>query len=288
MLKDEPNLRVLLTASEADEPAYACILGSRSLCPAGSGAAQLAFTSRVLTGIDALLSDGGAVDKASAAVAGGTPFLGLLLTQGYERGAAAATLKPLGVHPQLFVNFPRGRGPATPDAQALTLPPFASNQTVSTDEERAVRIDLANGPVQGLIGYFSIVRNPAHGRLSDLSFPTNRYVTYTPDPDFSGTDTFQFRVTVGLVLSTVATVTINVRAVNDAPVVTTSAGRTAFTEGDGARAVDPALTVRGRRLGDPDRRDRRDRERLRQPRGPARLQRHRRDQRQDGTPPEAC
>ncbi len=243
-LKNEPNLRVLLTASEADESTYACIPGSRSLCSPGSGAANLAFTSRVLTGIDGLLDDTGAVDKANAAVAGGTPFLGSLLTEGFARGGAVAKLRPLGVHPQQFVNFPRGRGHATPAPQALPIPPFASDQRVATDEDRAIRIDLASGPIQALIGYFSIARNPAHGRLSDFSFPTNRFVTYTPDPDFSGTDTFQFRVTVGLLLSTTATVTITVRGVNDAPVVTTSAGATAFTEGDPATAVDAALTVR--------------------------------------------
>ena len=243
-LGGEPNLRVLLTAGEADEPTYACIPGGRSLCPPGSGAAQLAFSSRVLTGIDALLSDPGSVDRAKAAVAGGAPFLGSLLTEGFSRGEAAAKLRPLGVHPRRFVNFPRGGGTATPEAQTLSIPPFASDQRVTTDEDRAISIDLANGPVQALIGWFSIARPPAHGRLSDVSFPTGRYVTYTPDPDFNGTDSFQFRVTVGLVLSTTATVTITVRPVADAPVVTTSAGTTAFTEGDGARAVDPALTVR--------------------------------------------
>ncbi|MDO8186374.1 Ig-like domain-containing protein [Conexibacter sp. JD483] len=243
-LKSEPNLRVLLTASERDETAYACIPGSRSLCPAGSGATQLAFTSRVLTGIDGLLADSGAVDKASAAVAGGTPFLGSLLTEGFARGNAAAKLKPLGVHPQQFVNFPKGGGGPAPQPQSIGVPPFAQDQSVSTDEDRAIRIDLASDPIQALTGFFSIVRNPAHGRLSDFSFPTNRFLTYTPDPDFNGSDTFQFRVTVALLISTTATVTVTVRAVNDAPVVTTSAGATAFTEGDPATAIDAALTVR--------------------------------------------
>ncbi|MDW5597849.1 Ig-like domain-containing protein [Conexibacter stalactiti] len=236
-LKSEPNLRVLMTASESDEPTYACIPELRRLC--GTTAAQLAFTSRVLSGIDGLLADPTAVDRANASTATGIPFLSTLLTEGYSRGAASSSLKKLGVHPQSFFNFPRpppGRGSAP---QTIPLPPFAQNKSVSTNEDTAVRIDLASDLIQELFGDFSIVSGPAHGSLSG----SGRFVTYTPNADFTGTDSFVYRVRIGL-LSSTARVTITVRAINDAPVVTTSAGVTAYEERSPPVAVDAALTVR--------------------------------------------
>src|SRR5262249_22829043 len=150
-------------------------------------------------------------------------------------------LRRLGVHPQTWVNFPGGGsgGGSGPAPQALSIPPFAKDQTVATDEDTPIAIDLASDPIQALLGSVSIERGPAHGRLSGRG----RHVTYTPDPDFTGTDSFQFRVSVAIVLSTVGRVTIDVRPVADAPVVTTSPGVTAFTEGASGVAVDPAVTV---------------------------------------------
>ncbi|HST38929.1 MAG TPA: Ig-like domain-containing protein, partial [Conexibacter sp.] len=237
-LKDQPNLRVLLTASEADEPTYACSPNARRVC--GTTAAQLAFTSRILSGIDGLLADPTAVDRANASTATGIPFLSTLLSEGYSRGGASSSLKKFGVHPQSFFNFPRppshGRG-QTP--QPIPLPPFAQNKSVSTNEETAVRIDLSSDLIQQLFGDFSIVSGPSNGSLSG----GGRFVTYTPNADFSGSDSFVYRVRIGL-LSSTARVTITVRAINDAPVVTTSAGVTAFEERSPPVAVDAALTVR--------------------------------------------
>ncbi|MEX0641965.1 MAG: Ig-like domain-containing protein, partial [Pirellulales bacterium] len=42
--------------------------------------------------------------------------------------------------------------------------------------------------------------------------------TYSPQPNFTGTDTFRYRATDGAAQSNIATVTITVRSVNDAPV----------------------------------------------------------------------
>src|SRR5207253_70475 len=55
----------------------------------------------------------------------------------------------------------------------------------------------------------------AHGSVvlnSDGSF------SYTPNPNFNGTDTFTYKANDGAADSNTATVTINVTAVNDAPV----------------------------------------------------------------------
>ena len=55
---------------------------------------------------------------------------------------------------------------------------------------------------------------PAHGSLSG-SAPA---ITYTPEADYSGTDSFTFKANDGKVDSNLATVTIIINAVNDPPV----------------------------------------------------------------------
>jgi VCBS repeat-containing protein len=56
--------------------------------------------------------------------------------------------------------------------------------------------------------------DPAHGTLT---FAANGAFAYTPNPEFSGTDSFTYRANDGTSNSNVATVTFHVTAVNDAP-----------------------------------------------------------------------
>jgi Bacterial cadherin-like domain/Bacterial Ig domain/RTX calcium-binding nonapeptide repeat (4 copies) len=71
-----------------------------------------------------------------------------------------------------------------------------------------------------------------------------RSVTYDNDSDNpSGTRTVSFQVSDGALDSNSDARDVTVTGTNDAPVVTTSAGSTAYTEGDPATAVDAALTV---------------------------------------------
>ena len=60
------------------------------------------------------------------------------------------------------------------------------------------------------------VARPAHGTLTG----TAPNVTYTPAANYNGSDSFTFTVNDGTVDSNVATVSISVSAVNDAPVIT--------------------------------------------------------------------
>src|SRR5262249_42882051 len=78
----------------------------------------------------------------------------------------------------------------------------------------------------------AVVTPPSHGTLSlaaDGSF------LYTPDADFHGTDTFTYRANDGHADSNLATVTISVTPVNDAPnatpqtVTVTEDGEVTFT-----------------------------------------------------------
>ncbi|OQX09932.1 MAG: hypothetical protein BWK73_21590, partial [Thiothrix lacustris] len=60
--------------------------------------------------------------------------------------------------------------------------------------------------------------NPQKGTLSPLSPGSNRWV-YTPQANFSGDDSFYFKVSDGKFVSKTAKISITVKPVNDAPVV---------------------------------------------------------------------
>jgi VCBS repeat-containing protein len=62
---------------------------------------------------------------------------------------------------------------------------------------------------------------PAHGTLA---LNANGSFTYTPAANFNGTDTFTYRASDGTLTSNLATVTLTVSGVNDAPTATVAAG----------------------------------------------------------------
>ncbi|PYQ77363.1 MAG: hypothetical protein DMG04_00635, partial [Acidobacteria bacterium] len=114
-------------------------------------------------------------------------------------------------------------------------PPIASAQAVTTAEDTAKTITLGATDVDGDTLTYAIVTPPAHGTLSGTA-PT---VTYTPTANYNGPDTFTFKANDGTVDSNVATVSITVTAVNDAPVANPQAVTT--TE-DTAKAIVLAAT----------------------------------------------
>ena len=68
-----------------------------------------------------------------------------------------------------------------------------------------------------------LVTGPSHG---SLTVNANGSFSYTPAADFAGGDSFSYRASDGTLTSNVATVTLTVTAVNDAPTVTVAAGGT--------------------------------------------------------------
>ncbi|PYQ57203.1 MAG: hypothetical protein DMF58_18890 [Acidobacteria bacterium] len=93
-------------------------------------------------------------------------------------------------------------------------PPGVANESASTREDMSVPVTLnAVSPNNNPVTYV-IDAPPSHGTLSGAD--SNR--TYTPAPDFNGTDTFMFHVTDGTRSSNTATVTLTVLEVNDPPV----------------------------------------------------------------------
>ncbi|HVQ38409.1 MAG TPA: Ig-like domain-containing protein, partial [Pyrinomonadaceae bacterium] len=97
--------------------------------------------------------------------------------------------------------------------------PVANSQSQTTAEDTPIPITLTGSDVESPIT-FSIVTGPAHGSFGATTAPN---LTYTPDPDYNGPDSFTFKVNDGTVDSPVGTVTLTITAVNDPPVAVNDA-----------------------------------------------------------------
>ena len=108
--------------------------------------------------------------------------------------------------------------------------PVANGQAVSTNEDTPKAIALTGTDVESQALTFAVVGSPAHGSLSG----TAPNLTYTPATNYNGPDSFTFKVTAGGVDSNVATVSITVTAVDDAPVAN---GQAVSTNEDTPKAL---------------------------------------------------
>ncbi|MBV1910470.1 MAG: tandem-95 repeat protein [Kangiellaceae bacterium] len=91
--------------------------------------------------------------------------------------------------------------------------PVADDQSVSATEDSPTNLVLTGSDVDLDSITFSVVTNPTNGSLSG----TAPNLTYTPTPDFAGSDSFTFRTNDGVLNSTLATITLSVAGANDAP-----------------------------------------------------------------------
>jgi hypothetical protein len=105
------------------------------------------------------------------------------------------------------------------EATACTAPsnqvPLADDGVATTDEDTAVDLTLQAVDTDGDELTFSIVDGPSNGTLGG----TGATYRYTPAANWHGTDTVTFIASDGIATSAVATVTITVVPVNDAPTV---------------------------------------------------------------------
>jgi hypothetical protein len=115
----------------------------------------------------------------------------------------------------------------TVTVEPVNDPPVADDQTVSTLEDTPVDIELTGSDVDGYLAMMTIAVAPEHGTLDAGALPLP--VTYTPDPDWYGTDEFEFTVTDdGGLISDHGIVTITVEPVNDPPVADADGPYTGF------------------------------------------------------------
>jgi len=106
------------------------------------------------------------------------------------------------------------------DEQEITLivtevntAPVAQAQSVITPEETALDVTLVATDTENDPLTYAIVDQPTHGTVTLVGTTA----TYTPDLDYAGPDSFTFKANDGLVDSNVATVSITVTPINDAP-----------------------------------------------------------------------
>ena len=97
--------------------------------------------------------------------------------------------------------------------------PVVMDTALSTPEDVALNIELLATDSDDDDLTFNIVQNPSSGTLSTLD---GNKTVYTPNLDFFGSDSFSYKVNDGITDSNIATVTIEVSSVNDAPIITSS------------------------------------------------------------------
>jgi hypothetical protein len=110
------------------------------------------------------------------------------------------------------------------------IAPVAADPSILVLEDGAAIITLTATDANSDPLAFEVLTQPLHGMLSALN-PVTRQVTYTPQANYHGPDSFTFRVTDPGGLSDDGLVTISVLPVNDAPVIAVIADRSA-NEGD--------------------------------------------------------
>jgi len=119
--------------------------------------------------------------------------------------------------------------------------PISTNSSVTTDEDSAVAVTLSandDGAAPGPLVF--TITDPANGVLSG----TAPNLTYTPNAEFNDSDSFTFTATDGAgAVSNVATVSITVNAVNDAPVIAQAGPLEVTMDEDGAPIAFAAPTI---------------------------------------------
>lgn len=91
--------------------------------------------------------------------------------------------------------------------------PVADDKSILTDEDTPVTVLLTGSDPDGNPLTFSVVSDPSKGSLGGIA-PN---LTYTPEANYFGTDSFTYLANDGIANSSEATVSININPVNDAP-----------------------------------------------------------------------
>jgi VCBS repeat-containing protein len=105
---------------------------------------------------------------------------------------------------------------------AVSNPPVAANDSYAVNEDAVLTL-VANGILANDTDADSdpltahLISGPSNGVLN---LNSDGSLTYTPDANFSGVDSFTYRASDGNTYSGTATVSITVNAVNDAPIIT--------------------------------------------------------------------
>ena len=103
---------------------------------------------------------------------------------------------------------------------AVNDAPVAANGAASGNEDTIITGTLSASDIDSISLTYSRVANAAHGNVTVHADGT---FSYTPNADFNGTDSFTYKANDGALDSNVASVSLTVHPVNDAPVATNGA-----------------------------------------------------------------
>ncbi|WP_167335410.1 Calx-beta domain-containing protein [Pedobacter kyungheensis] len=98
--------------------------------------------------------------------------------------------------------------------------PEVNSPVISTNEDTAVNGTITAGDADGNPLTFAVGTAPVHGKVVLNADGT---YTYTPDPNYNGTDSFTVSVSDGKGGTTKVSISVTVNPVNDAPVATAPA-----------------------------------------------------------------
>ena len=88
--------------------------------------------------------------------------------------------------------------------------------TFNEDDTSGINITGASD-IEGDALTYSVVTNPSNGSLTTVT-NDGKNLNYTPSANFNGTDTFTYKANDGELDSNISTITLNISAVNDAPI----------------------------------------------------------------------
>lgn len=108
---------------------------------------------------------------------------------------------------------------------AVNQPPVAQAQSVALNEDTSQTINLRGSDSDGDKLTYTILRAPSHGTLSG----TGADMIYEPDENYFGLDEFSYRVSDNQFGSPPATVSLEIKAVNDPPQMIISGTRLLLT-----------------------------------------------------------
>ncbi len=97
--------------------------------------------------------------------------------------------------------------------------PIADDRTMTLIQGETATVRMTGADADGDDLTFAIVAPPAHGNIGTIDNTPRSFATftYTPDPDFSGSDSLQYTASDGNMISNLATVTITVHPLGSDP-----------------------------------------------------------------------
>jgi hypothetical protein len=148
---------------------------------------------------------------------------------------------PVGVFPTTAQSCSPA-APSLPSGDTLPAcnqPPAANNTSATTNEDNSVTITMTASDPDGDSLTFSIVTPPAHGNLSAIfnQTPTSAQVTYTPNANYNGGDSFTFQADDGKGGTSTGSVTITINPVNDPPTFNLGANPVSSNEDAGPQTI---------------------------------------------------